>query len=536
MYGYRSFLRGFVFSGYVGGVLAGLLPLNAVALDQAYYNAVVAFCSSKANQSTYDNLSGSAYTWIFNNKGSSAPWDACDPTQPTSVTGWCNVKMVLCDSTAPSTCDAAGVGVNPSTVNFKNRWWGFQFTGGHCASLSPSASGCSDPSHAELCGNINEARTFASKAASDASLALATADSAAQQVDGFNNSIDAFSSNLDVKLDDLSTQINIVNTGNSIAAGTMQTGQLLAGVYDWSQWQVEEDVNFRRDFEKPFMNSMLAAMTDTNTLLSQIEAKNSVNTGNITLNTANLEYGQSVNTAAINAQGASLRDKVQEGNSTLVQIRNFEQSLNQTADDSLDRLDDLVAGQAANTAAVASAAQYIANAYASVPPPVVNVDLDLQPVVSALDANGSRIDAVAGAVGGVGADVRAGTDAIVAAINANASAGGSGFDATPPSSPDLSGFGDGGSAGASEASGLFGDVGEIASTVRNVGSLDSSSWLSGGSGSLPVISFSIPLGDFAPKVITWDFSQLAGAMNILRLFLWVSTWLMALNIVLGSRK
>lgn len=500
----RFKLWGFVFSDLMRGALvfASLLIFTAPAsaMIQGQYDSVVSFCSGKEGNPAASTLGQSNANYWYGSLNLYGTNTGCDSSEPSSKSGWCRVRLVSCAVngiyTGTPICSPSNL-ASPSGG-------GLMFTGGNCASLTtapPPTTGCASPDNAGICDYVASVQQVAARAES---LASSTADS----VNLMNNSVD---------------QTNNILTGSlygtSSADGSyLSVGEFAARMADWSEWGVKSDIDFRRDNEVPFMQQSLAMLNVSNGYLAQISSSG------MTIDTSPITSNASTNTAnivsSISASGASLRDVVENGNDTLVTIVNAQEDTKEAVNDVGDSLDALLAAQQDTTTAVSDAAEYLAQAYANVSPEINLPPVDLSPVTGA-------INSAASAAAGASAATNQKLDSIAGSLSGSVAS---------PDLPSFSGESSPGSVGSDTAASVLGDVGEVASTVVNLGSLDKSGFLSPSSAVLPVLSFSIPMGQSGSVPIVWDISELSSPMNILRLFLWLATWFMVLNIVLGSKK
>lgn len=503
---YGSFLRRFVFFNPLLFLIC-FSPVKVEAMIQSQYNAVASYCQGKAGVSAYDYLSwnqNQGINWAYYNRG--WDWKACDSAEPNSQTGWCKVAFTTCNSGS----DCYHLGQFAFFPSSDTNGYRLKFTGEHCAQLN--ASGCASADNTGICDQIYAARSVA--------------DSAVAAGIEANNSIQVLNQDLNRQTD----EIVAASYGWSNVLGRQASvAESMAGAYDWSEWGVRADTRFREDHQIPFMQQSLVAATDTNNLLSQIM------TNGITATFDTTPVVTAVNNDT--AVSLSILDVASNSNDELVTIRNFQDSLNDTSldiasntSDIKDSLDSLGVDQRQTTAAIADGMEFLAGVIQQ-NQPTVNVDMTatnqrLDSTNQQLAGMSQQLDGIQGAIAGSSSSI---TDAV------NGLGGLLSETGQLPSDPDGSQFSDGQSMG-NNAAGLISGVGDFTSQVINLATLDGSGFLGSRPATLPNVHFDIPLGAAGSSSVDWDFSEFETLLNILKALMWVSVWLMVLNIIVGDRK
>lgn len=540
MYGYRSFIWGFVFyrAAYVVVALVGLVASSSTsAMPSASYNAVAADCTTKAskNASLYLNWS-TALPWTWANGGYSHT--ACDPTEPSSQTGWCQVRWL----SNPDSAAGYPIGQYAGFSSLITGKWLPIFTGSTCAVLTSPTTGCASPDNAGLCDYIGSVQQVAARAE-------AVSTQAANELVSVNSSL----------------------WGTDYTGEYLSAGDRLARLNDWTRWGVEENIA-TRNATVPLMQQSVNAANLANTILSDLvnkpdptvtvdttamqsaqaattsaigttNSRLSTITSSLTSNntktdatntkldsvqnkidstTSAVNNANSVLSTAITGGNASIRDKVIEGNSELVSIRNFESALNDKVSnlnantDGLEiALNGLGVDQRQTTAAIQNSAEYVAAAINNkvIPPP------DMSSTNAAIAAASTAETAATGrmeyAINGLNQKSQEIKDWL-----------GSGGDDLTSTAGKTAGE----SAGAS-----MGDGGTLTQKVINMASFDSTGFLGARVSALPVLHVAVPMG-FSDWSTDIDFDRIRALIDLVKLLMWVSVWFMVLRILLGGAK
>lgn len=572
MYGCWSFIWRFLSLNVAYGLVAliALLISPAYAMPANTYNSVVAYCGQVADKSFYRYASTTTALEVQNATNLYTSPTYCDPTEPTSKTSWCRVRKVYCG--ADSLNSGTEKCYNTHTIGGVK--YGLYFESGVCAQVTSTPStGCSSPDNAGICDYIGSVQQIAARAESVATTASNELTSVNSSLWGYDMGGEYLSAGDRLgRLNDwtrwgveegISTRNTLSGILNQSLGASSTTNNLLTDILNKPAPTVTVDTAALETAQAATtsavgtsnsrLTTISSALTSNNTKTDATNTKlDSVNTALVAANAKNdltntkldstqtkidatttaVNNANTVLNTSITSGNASIRDKVIEGNSELVTIKNFESALNDkvsTLNDNTDGLEVALNGlgvdQRQTTQAVQNAAEYVASAINNkVIPPSPAPDM-----TATNNAIAAGAASTASAINAASSSEVAASDRMTSAVQGLRDKMQATQDFFGNSSDDFS-MGAGAAAGAAAGSGISGET--LTSKLVNLASLDQAGFLGARVTVLPSIHLAVPLGDSSWSTDI-DFSKIEDILRLMRLLMWVSVWFMVLRIILG---
>lgn len=281
-----------------------LVPLQSFAMIASQANAVADFCNNKRGAGTDGYLSQAGYEWI--NAHRSLAGNACDSSEPSSLTGWCQIysyKPINCPlATAVGTCTngksgCCNVTTNVYVADIQYGAWQYKFTGSNCAQVQ--AGGCASSDNVGICDKIDNASGQAARAEN---LAVETA----QRLDASETATaDAINS--------LPQKLSSAFGGYNDAGEWQDYNWWLRNLTNWTMWNLQEAKGYRSG-QLDRENAMIASLqainkaidTKTNLQLDVNELSAAIKSGNESAFTRDLEAQQQRNITNAYLSGANV--------------------------------------------------------------------------------------------------------------------------------------------------------------------------------------------------------------------------------------